>query len=424
MQHLPDPSRLPAVAEARIGSRAEPRSDRPRARIVLVGDAGAEVGGDFAGRWNEIVGCARPRSSRPRPPYPKAHVTPGQKAVFLDAVGAELREHGATSAILWLGDNIYESGIDQEQLARWDEVVSPDGCYDPGEHHATAAVYESMMAQVAASLTARHALFVPGNHDWNSRARRDPAGLERVRAQQALIGRLADAAHASDRIGMRPENGRVGPDALDVELGGVPVRLVFLDTEAILSHLKDSAGDPRARCAACGKGHSAWASGLIEEIAATVRVRENVLVAAHHPLATRGPHGGRFPVGTAAFKVLASKLVRHDQSLAGSANKRMRELLRCAFRRQPPLAYVSGHEHTLQVLRERDERSPWLLVSGAGSKRSPVGTDGGWGIQSSGLGYMVLEVYGDGEAQLEVVEPPGRRLRVLLQKGRTNAASR
>jgi hypothetical protein len=35
---------------------------------------------------------------------------------------------------------------------------------------------------------------------------------------------------------------------------------------------------------------------------------------------------------------------------------------------------------------------------------------------------MVLEVYRDGEAQLEVVEPPGRRLRILLQKPRTLTA--
>ena len=66
-----------------------------------------------------------------------------------------------------------------------------------------------------------------------------------------------------------------------------------------------------------------------------------------------------------------------------------------------------------------DDASPWLLVSGAGSKRSPVGTERGPGIQSSGLGHMVLEVYRDGEAHLEVVEPPGRKLRVLLHTPRT-----
>jgi hypothetical protein len=44
----------------------------------------------------------------------------------------------------------------------------------------------------------------------------------------------------------------------------------------------------------------------------------------------------------------------------------MRDSIESAFQVRPPLAYLAGHEHNLQVLRG-GEAATYLLVSGAGS---------------------------------------------------------
>jgi len=44
----------------------------------------------------------------------------------------------------------------------------------------------------------------------------------------------------------------------------------------------------------------------------------------------------------------------------------MRDSIRSAFKSNPPLAYVAGHDHTLQVLRG-GPNVKYIIVSGAGS---------------------------------------------------------
>jgi hypothetical protein len=151
-------------------------------------------------------------------------------------------------------------------------------------------------------------------------------------------------------------------------------------------------------------------------------VDRQVVVAAHHPLSTGGPHGGYFPFRAHLFPLtdlnsalwvplpiigsiypLARRNGVSPQDLAGEANRRMREALEGVFRERPPLAYVSGHEHGLQVLAGTSARN--LLVSGAGifGHTSSVRRISGSRYAAARPGFMRVDF-----------APAGARLAVLV----------
>ena len=155
-----------------------------------------------------------------------------------------------------------------------------------------------------------------------------------------------------------PKAGCPGPEHVD--LAGV--RLILLDTQWWL-HEHDKATD----CAA-GPMDPASVTASLESLLATSGTREAVVVG-HHPLETRGPHGGFYsttallfpatewkswawvPVQATAglfwwstpawiitavlspllYPVARTGLVRSSQDLVGRRNRDMREALRSAF---------------------------------------------------------------------------------------------
>jgi len=86
-----------------------------------------------------------------------------------------------------------------------------------------------------------------------------------------------------------------------------------------------------------------------------------VFVVAHHPLMTGGAHGGYCGI-TGPYRRFGGS----SQDILSGANRTMRDSIRSAFTGRPPLAYVAGHDHNLQVLRG-GRNVNYILVSGAGS---------------------------------------------------------
>ena len=125
----------------------------------------------------------------------------------------------------------------------------------------------------------------------------------------------------------------------------------------------------------------------------------HVVVVAHHPLRTGGPHGGW---GRGFF---TSQLVRmagglgievHD--LDTSAYRSMLKRLRPALAAEPPLVYAAGHDHSLQVIEGRDTAGT-LVVSGAGSAKNvtTVTAISGSLFAHAHAGFVVLDFYGDAD---------------------------
>jgi hypothetical protein len=294
-----------------------------------------------------------------------------ERAVVLDSLEADLTRHasafpGAPAVVLFLGDNIYEVG-------------AREAFEDEDFAHLAA------QAGVIGRTPRARAVFLPGNHDWAKGAGDEPA-LQAVKIQAAWIRDRIEG----DRAVFRPDDGCAGPAVMDL---GADVRLVFLDTEWLLRR-------PPSACPSAAEVYRA----LQAELAASVGRR--VIVAAHHPMATGGPHGGNvgiFEHGPLVYW-LAVKSGLGVQDLASGRYAAMLEGLRAAIRDSGirPLAFVAGHDHSLQVIRMRGAEHPqFQLVSGSGSRTTPTDRIEGTRWAGGRNGYMRIE-FGEATSRLTV----------------------
>jgi hypothetical protein len=245
----------------------------------------------------------------------------------LDSLSAQASVAPNRTIVVFLGDNAYPDGIPEEGRAEW------------------ADARRRLEVQVNAVPVGARGIFIPGNHDW---AGMRAFGLYSVRLQEQMLKTLAGRRD----IRMLPGNGCPGPVTLDAGR----LQLITLDTQWWLHDyiVHDSQSN-------CFTGMGSVTSALREQLRRRQAGRVTV-VAGHHPLMTGGEHGGYCGI-SGPFRRLGGS----SQDILSSANQTMRDSLEAAFMTQPPLAYIAGHDHNLQVM--RGGRSvPYLLVSGAGSQ--------------------------------------------------------
>ena len=284
---------------------------------------------------------------------------------------AALRRDSAVS-ILFLGDNVYPQGVHDRE----DPLFETDSLR-----------LWSQIDLVAGPAALRHrtlGLFVTGNHDWGNTV--GEAGAHRVQnqAEQLVAGRKAGRY-----VALLPAPGDPGPVVRDLRRN---VRIAFFDTHWFLQERSSAQ-------------HAQFFERLTKALNGS-RDREVILVA-HHPYYSAGPHGAIVPgyhtLGVAYVLKQAGALVQdlnsppYDALLAG---------FRTTFEasRKPPLIYAGGHDHSLQVLTGADDADPrFVLVSGAGSKVSSLQMGPGlvWGGPEPG--YMMLVFRKDDAVDLFVV---------------------
>lgn len=289
---------------------------------------------------------------------------PREIGVPLDSLTVQAAAAPERSIIVFLGDNVYEEGIPEEGQAEW------------------ADARRRLAAQVRAVPQGARGIFLPGNHDW---AREGPFGLYAVRLQEDMITALADGRD----VRMLPGNGCPGPVTLDVGR----LRLITLDTQWWLHDyiVRDEESD----CITDPAGVLAQLRAVLEP----GREDRVTLIAAHHPLMTGGEHGG-YCSWTGPFH----RFARRSQDIVSSTNRSMRDSLEAAFMVNPPLAYVAGHDHSLQVLRG-GEAVEYILVSGAGSSSKAscaVRLRESYYVSQHRSGFMRIDVLRDGGVMLRV----------------------
>ena len=252
---------------------------------------------------------------------------PRQIGAPLDSLTAQASVAPERTIVVFLGDNVYPAGMPAEGAAEW------------------ADARRRLEAEVRAIPAGARGIFVPGNHDW---ADETPFGLYSIRLQDRLIASLAQGRN----VRLIPANGCPGPVPIDVGR----LRLVALDSQWWLHSyiVRDSS--------------SHCPTSTMSEVTAALRneVRPPgdgrvVFVVAHHPLMTGGAHGGYCGV-TGPYRRFGGS----SQDILSGANRTMRDSIRSAFTGHPPLAYVAGHDHNLQVLKG-GRNVNYILVSGAGS---------------------------------------------------------
>ncbi|HJS75230.1 MAG TPA: metallophosphoesterase, partial [Vicinamibacteria bacterium] len=272
---------------------------------------------------------------------------PGGDPVLL-ALSSEIAGVSGRSIAVFLGDNIYPRGLPSEEASDRKEME------------------RRLLDQVEAVKGADRALFVPGNHDWDT-AGKD--GWSSMLRQNELVRKHGDEG----RVVVSPRDACPGPEVIEL---GSELTLITLDTAWWLH------GHERPGPENCDTGTEEAVLRKLRDSLASKQGRHAVVVS-HHPLLSSGPHGGYFgwqdhlfplsrlhdlawlPLpGIGSLYPLIRNLGVTAQDLSSSEYQAMREALVEACRDNPPLAFAGGHEHTLEAL--KGDVVPNLLVSGAG----------------------------------------------------------
>lgn len=303
----------------------------------------------------------------------------------------KLEESSERSAVVFLGDNIYTKGL-------------PDSTH-PERDFYEARIIEQM--KTVKNFKGR-VFIIPGNHDWDDGGK---DGLKAVKRQEEFVEAYLNRGNT-----FLPDDGFPGP--VDIELlddDAHPllrddIRLIILDTQWWLHKYDKSYGDT-------GEYELVDGGDFLNEFEDILikRQKDFLLVAAHHPLITKGPHGGYLPPSThirppviGTFYALYRRVFGLEQDVNHYKYNRMANNLRSLFAGNDHLIYASGHSHSLQYFREKGKRETrHFVVTGAGTKDNYAASGRGSEFSYQGKGFTKVKYMGDGSVWLEAWAPIG-----------------
>jgi len=237
-----------------------------------------------------------------------------------------------SSTVLFLGDNIYNEGLTDEDREEGEKILGQ---------------------QLAA--TAVRKIVLPGNHDWGLLPRNYNA--QSIENQQLFVDGWPD----SDAEFI-PKEGCMGPTTRvlrEREGESKAVVLIALDpTPWIQERIRKACPSATSRDA-----------HLAELDEALTKHRDDfVLLASHYPMLTAGPHGGLSygffadmiitPVGWMMGGLMNTYETEYADWISQTQD---------VLRRHPPTIYAAGHDHNLQLL-ESGDVADLYVVSGAGAR--------------------------------------------------------
>lgn len=275
------------------------------------------------------------------------------------------------------------------------DAVYPDGMHPPGTEgfridSARVASQIDVVRGAAAQRNDALMYFVAGNHDWGLMEERE--GARRLRNLGAFLDRVRARGPL---VELAPDAGTGVPRVVDV---GTHLRLVLLDTAWWLFDAEPR-GKPR----------------MIRGIGAALATAGDraVVLAAHHPYESAGPHGGFRPVWTTLG--IRRLLAKSGVILQDLDSRPYRDLVRALEEvfaaRGRPLLFAGGHEHSLQLIRHDSAGAPrYSAVSGSASKLTGVGYVDGMLFARSAPGYVRLLVRENGAVDFFVEAAPERFL--------------
>lgn len=318
------------------------------------------------------------------------------------------------SAVVYLGDNIYNQGM------------PPEGAYD------RQTAERRLTAQLDVLKGYRGEKYmIPGNHDWIQGSARGYAQALREQdfAERYLARDSAAFAYTGDFL--LPRDGCPGP--YEVRLLGDLV-LIALNSQWFLT---EQANRPFG--SACGADNEDDVYAALEDIIKRHQ-DQHILVVAHHPLFSDGIHGGYFTLADHVFPLsivakyaflplpvigsiypLARKYGGVAQDLAHPAYQAYKKNLLALFSKYPNVVYANGHEHNLQYYDDPASRAHFI-TSGAGCKTQHVkpGRGGVSLFSDKEKGLARLNYYQDGQVWVEFLVPSdanrGQTARVVYRQ--------
>ncbi|MEM9526161.1 MAG: metallophosphoesterase [Bacteroidota bacterium] len=323
----------------------------------------------------------------------------GQQPPVLRHLTKELPGAPKQSSVVFLGDNIYPSGLPKKK----------DDEREFAEHR--------LKAQTKALKDyPGKVFFMPGNHDWYK------YGIDGLRRQKDFL---------EDEIGRKklwePKVGCGGPEVVEIHDNLV---YIIIDTQWWLENWSKHP-EINEGCDATNR------TDFIRLFKDAVKgnKEKHIVVLMHHPMETYGAHGGHFTFSDHFFplrKIVNKNLwvplpglgslmpflrtnVGSKQDLINASFQELKTALLSHVQLNGNATFVSGHEHSLQYIEKDNQR---YIVSGSASKISPVGLGEGSLFSYGGRGYSVLDLYEDGSLWVTfwTVDDEGRQPRVLFRK--------
>ncbi|MFU8813135.1 MAG: metallophosphoesterase [Balneolaceae bacterium] len=292
-----------------------------------------------------------------------------------------IRTEQAPSAVVFLGDNIYDDGFvpyPPEERERSERIMAAnlDILEDPDVP----------------------GIFVPGNHDWWS-------NFEGMVEQERFIQNYpANRGH----MHFSPQAGCPGPEVWELH---PQLSVITLDSEWFISGHENYAG--MADCPAVTRSEA-----LAELQAIQQQNRDRILVlTTHHPFYSRAEHGGHYtwkqhifpltelhsaawvplPVVGSLYPLIRNMGVG-NQDFSARANRNYRRDVLAQFQDHPLFISAAGHDHNLQYFQLDTMHQ---IVSGSGSKTGYVVKGGDAGFLLADYGFAILNLYENGELWLE-----------------------
>ena len=298
----------------------------------------------------------------------------------------QLQAAGDNSGVVFLGDNIYPNGL-------------------PDSEDTTAYAKATKRIDAQLSLVENYSgriMFIPGNHDWNNSGKK---GYKSVKRQQKYIEKKLDQEVFFP--------GGACPGPVEIELTP-DVVVLLMDSEWWLT-------DKHHREDDCEIDSEVEVILELEDAFKRNKDRQ-VIIAAHHPIYSQGTHAGHasfmdhlFPLTVLHPKLYIPaplvgslphayrKLYGHRQDISHPLYQRFIDNFETSFEKYPGnMIYVSGHEHSLQYIARNDNH---FIISGSGSKASPVKKSNKAGFGHGARGFGEILCYKDGSMWLQFREP-------------------
>lgn len=327
-------------------------------------------------------------SAKPEPFVPVQRV---QRLIILGDLGANFEQRNVTLAralqrflsvtpeastatqVLLLGDNFYPRGL-----------VGTHGRCDPQQ--ATPHAIQQQLEEVLEPFAFLRDMHIPvtaiaGNHDHGcgTMALENQANPDRFLPPHQHWGALWNFHYGL-------------PEA--VTFADTQVRLLLVDSEMVLRSRQflQASVQHLERLLTEGEGRYRWQ-----------------LLAAHHPLWTVGEHDGAFPAGIrkpltfALFPVHFfaaagfGPFVDLSQEAYSFRYMRYRRAVEHVLRRHPGSVnlLLSGHDHSLQLLKPKEAGLPFQLIVGSGAYCSPVRRSSEATFAAAKHGFAVLDFSSD-----------------------------
>ncbi|MCJ8165477.1 hypothetical protein MKJ04_11545 [Pontibacter sp. E15-1] len=309
----------------------------------------------------------------------------------------QMEEAGLQSATIFLGDNVYFNGLPEPDA--YDREVSEkrlNAQLDilkgyPGEKY-----------------------MIPGNHDWNHSGR---GGIDAILREQRYVNEyLTDENIVTGGDFFVPGDGCPGP--YEVKISDDLV-LIAIDSEWWLHPFDRPYGDNTHCGASTEVDFLVQLEDIIEKNSGS-----DILVVGHHPLMSRGAHGGFFSLKDHFFPLtMLRDWIYVPLPIIGSIYPFARkyggilediphpryqayiEGLLNIFDKYDNIVYAAGHEHALEYFKHNKLAH---IVSGSGCKVQYIKPGGNVSYVEKVKGFAKVVYYENGESWVEYWVPEGK----------------